>query len=343
MVRKDLVTIENPVSKKNTGINQIIFENVNRAIYRSVLKFGTAQVPEFVIGDNIEYVSYYGEASVLTDNIFYFYSQYIPLNNEGNMFINFEGINPVVFANNVYANAFGDEYSSFFVCEILKDDIPTLTTAAAYYLYYYIYGDPNNSAIYDIAQEYMISFNAAYSVMLEAAELVMLMSEPYYSTHYMVYFDNNAVMARIVNFALILSIVISYIIGVILPKILLKHGRTLGRLVFMIGEIGYENEAISWKQVLVKSLLGVWGFIVASWILYLFKPFGASYAAMKYPFIEFGEVGIPLIVILLIISLIGIINGCVSLFTSNKTTLIDLIAKTEVVDIKHNDDLINEG
>ena len=341
LVRKDEVIIENPLTGDASGINQIIFENANRAIYRSILKFGTNQVTGFNVEENIKYLKYYGEANLENDNIFFFYTQYVPAHNLGNAIINYEGVDPVVFANNIYVNTFGSD-SNFFVYDENYMDVPTLTTTAAFYLYYYIYGETGNE-IFDVAQDYMIIFDTAYTTMLETAEMVMRTSEPYYSTHYLKYYDESSNMAKIVNTALILSILFGYLVGVLLFKIIFGHGRSIGRVVFGLGEISVYNEQIDWKNLIIKSLIGFVGFILCSYFLYLFPPFNGSYTAMYFPFLSLFGANVPFVVLLLIISFLGIVNGTVSLFNGNKATVIDLISKSVLVDTKYVDEIINEG
>ena len=55
----------------------IVFENINRAIYHSYITFGNVQQPDFII-ENDHPVANYGEASLESDNVAYFYVNYVP-------------------------------------------------------------------------------------------------------------------------------------------------------------------------------------------------------------------------------------------------------------------------
>ena len=172
--------------------------------------------------------------------------------------------------------------------------------------------------------------------MLKKMEKLVIQSEPDYSTHYMNYFNNNSILGRCVNITLILSIFIGYFIAILLPKLLLGHGRTIGRYFLNLGEISDENEKISRKTLIIKSIFGLIGYLGIIPILYMFPPFNGSFNTMYMPFV--GD--IPLLFIVVIIIILVLINSCITLFTSNKVGIDGLIAKTDLVDRNHQDELI---
>ena len=96
--------------------------------------------------------------------------------------------------------------------------VPILKTEAAFYLYYFVYVS-EDADITEEAEDYYFLFDTSYSSMLSKAEKIMIQAEPYYSTHYSVYYENNAVLGRCVNIALIISVILGYIITIIIPKL----------------------------------------------------------------------------------------------------------------------------
>lgn len=335
-VRKDLIT------DNNTGISKIVLENINRAIYQSYLIYGdfSKQYGTSISEEHMNYIksSVSDKGIAYDDNVSYFYTEFL-LNSLDSYSVKFYSLKEAQeYVQKVYRNAFGEENSSqMFVFDLEQSSVPILKSEAAYYLYYFVYVASDNS-ITEKGEDYYFSFDTSYSSMLSDCERIMIQGEPYYSTHYMRYYDNNAILGRSVNIALILSIFVGYTIVILLPKLIMKHGRTLGRFLFKQGQITVENKPITWKSIVVESIFGYIGFLPVIFLLYMLKPFNAVFDAMYMPFI--GDVA--LIIILLVIMGLVIINGCVMLFTKDKVGIDGLITGTVLVDRHYLDELLFE-
>lgn len=335
-VRKDEITEE------KTGISKIVLENVNRAIYYSYLAFGDFD-KQFGIGISEEHMeiiksSVSDKGYAYDDNISYFYTEYI-LNSNDEFSVDFESlVDAQNYVFEVYRESFGKQASDYFVFDNNQSSVPLLRSKSAFYLYSFIYLDDISEDILETSENYFFMYNTSYISMLKDAERIMIQSEPYYSTHYQVYFDNNAVLARCVNVALIISIMLSYLLVIVTPKFIIKHGRTVGRFLTKLGEISNDNQPISWKVILIKSIFGIFGYLPVIFLLYMFSPFNGVFNAMMYPFIG----NMSLLVILIIIFIIEVVNGIFILFTPNKVGLDGLITKSILVDRTRLDELLLE-
>lgn len=324
-VRKDQIIDE------GTGISKIVLENINRAIYYSYELFGDfeSQFGLSIDQDDLELIktSVSDNGYEVDNNISYFYCHYL-LNSEDSFSVSFASKTEAqLYVQEEYKDAFSENANDMFVFDLNQSPVPVLKTKAAYYLYYYIYIG-SDSEINGEAEQYYYAFDTAYSGMLSTASKLMITSEPYYSTHYKNYSTNDAIVGGLTNVALIISIFLGYTVGILLPKLIFKHERTFGRLLFKLGGISLENEPVSWKVTLIKSLLGCIGYLSISFLIYMFPPFNGSFRAMAMPFI--GEV--PYMIILIVILVVAIINSCIMLFTQNKVGVEGLITGSILVD-----------
>lgn len=326
----------------------MVLKNVNRAIYLSYTVFGNEQKPEFTFDANHE-VTQFGLASLENDNVAYFYTQYVPQNNENNQLVDFEveiaGVEikytPVEFLHKIYKEAFGDN-KSMFVFDTTKSDMPILTTDSAYCMFFYLYADADSTnSTWEQGKNYYSIFYNAYANMLSSAEMRVQQSEPYYSEHYAVYFENYCTQARITNITLIISIILAYAIGVLLPQYLFKAERTISYKIFGLGVITEDGDTNPWHIVLIKSLINAVGFIVISVISYMLPPFDGVYDAMFLPTVSGVNMSFGLVI--LIIGIVGAIIQCVSLFTHNAQNIINLAFHDKVVDTKRLDEGDRDG
>ena len=338
-VRKDLI------KEEKTGISKIILENANRAIYYSLQHYGDSsdQFGIKISDEDLKIIemSVSDKGHAYDDNISYFYTNFL-LNSDAEYSVEFTSLKEAQeYVHTIYKEAFGENATNFFVFDFEQSPVPILKSRIAHYLYYFIYVDLDSneqSEFLETSQDCFYLFDTAYSSMLSRAERIMIQSEPYYSTNYMNYFNNNAIIARCVNIALVLSIVLGYCLVIVLPKLIFKHGRTYGRLLFKLGEISIHNEPITWRVVLVKGIFESIGYLSIIFFIYMLNPFGGSYNAMMTPFIG----NLSLLVILVIIFIGVLINGIFILFTRDKVGIGGLLTKSVLVDRKRLDELVFE-
>jgi len=334
-IRKDKLT------DKHTGSSKFILENINRAIYYSIEYYGdfSKEYDLEISEENMELIkkSITPNGHAYDDTISFFYTNYI-LNSEYDFSVQFSSLEEAQeYVFDTYKRTFGEDAASMFLLDREKTPVPVMKTRTAYYLYYFLYV-AEDSKIVETSEQYYMTFSNGYTNMQNNAEDIMVKGEPYYTDHYTVYYENNTIMSRYINIALIISIFIGYFLGVVIPKIIFKHGRSLCHMVFKLGEIDVDNQPVGVKSLIIKSIIGCFGYLSISFILYLFKPFSASFGVMMYPFIG----NISLVVIIFIITFISLVNGCVMLFTSNHVGFGGLLSKTILVDRKYIDEYLTE-
>ena len=314
---------------KENGVRKdtetMVCQNLLKAIYHSYKVLGNEHQPEFEIDEK---VMKFGEASLENDTVAYFYTNY---GVETNLIKFKEGQTKQEFLAELYKDAFL-ENSSMLVFNLERSDMPILSTQVAYSILYYIENGAEDKTG-EVGLDYYNAFYDAYAYMLSSAEDIMIRSEPYYSTHYMDYYNALSVQARITNIALIISIFVAYVIGVFVPKLLFKDERTIGRVLMKLGAINDERQPVSMVSIIIRSILEVIGFMFIAFIIYMFPPFNGSYDAMMTPFI--GEANLT--IILLVIALISLIINVFMLFTHYSQNLINMIFRDRVVDLRRLD------
>lgn len=319
--------------KERKDYDIMVLENINRAVYQSYLAFGNEQETRFVIEEGSTAASF-GRADLTTDNVAYFYTQYVPSNGQ---IIDYGGRSALEYLYYLYESSFYTNRTMFTFDE--KLGIPTMNTRTAYSIYHYLYVNEDDTDGQQGKAYYDVYYNA-YSSMLERAESLLIRSEPYHTEHYEVYRQSLYLQGRLMNVGLIISILIGYLIAILLPKLLFKDEKTIGRLILGLGTIHHKDEFVTTPIILtlVKSIPGIIGFLTCAVVLYMFPPFVGVFDSMVYPLITIGSFSVSFLIIILIISIVAVINSCFSLFTHLKQCLLEMVTKTYLVDIHYLDD-----
>ena len=314
-------------------------KNVCRAIYLSYETFGNDQYTNFVLNDKI---TQYGIGDSQNDNLAYFYLNYVPNHSELNIIdilkydtsnptvkpvISFDDKTPTQYLVDLYKSdiGFGSTYSLLFA---ETDGMPVLNTQAAYFIYQYILDKSNDTGL-----EYYQTYQDAYVRMLEWAEVSVYQSEPYYTEHYVPYQNSAITIARSINVTMLICILLGSFIGVMLPKFLFKDETTIGRKLSGLGVITIDNERVpKWVYVVKSIITSIFYFSVAL-ITYAFF---YGFSVLSFP--SYPDTPISFGLIILILVIIAAINGIVGLFTHYKQTLLDVVFRTKVVDLKFLDE-----
>lgn len=305
----------------------IVLKNLYRAICLSYEIFGNDQQPDFKF-DTGHDVMKNGVHSVENDNVAYFYLRYLKNDNSLNIKANDD-----LFE--IYKRSFGNDASFMFSFNKEVSEIPVLNTQVAYYLFHYLFINESDT-IGKTGATYYQSYYNSYSNMLEEAELLILQSEPYYSTRYMNYKEAYCAEARYVNITLLASLFIACFIVLLIPRYLFKDGKTVGYKLFGLGVISANGEAGKWYVPLIKTVLACIGAIPISLILYLFAPFNGVYDAMFLPVTVDSTISLGVVILVVAIA-VGIINA-VGLFTNKRQNLLNLIFNDVVVDVHYLDE-----
>jgi uncharacterized RDD family membrane protein YckC len=320
------LSADKPVRRETDAL---VLENVMRAIDHSYQVFGNAQEPLFVNDTSTvaHDFTHYGEASQQTDNVSYFYTQYLPLHNEGSKMVFLSGETYQEYLFGVYSDAFGTS-SANFTYDATVSDIPVLKTESAYALYHYLVSSVSDTVFESGKSLYSVYYNA-YETMLSDAESLLIRTEPYYTQHYLVYRNALYAQSHPLTYALIVSILLAYLVIVFLPKCLFGYGRSLGRLILGLGVITKDRHQPPFYWILLRSVCGAFGYLTVSILLYLLPPYSGVYDTMMMPL--FGE-NFSYLLLLVLIAVLAIANGLPTLFTHYRQSLLDLLSKEAVVD-----------
>ena len=315
------------VDGKRVSTDVLVLKNLYRAICLSYELFGNNQQPDFSF-DKSHDVMINGVHSTENDNVAYFYTKYLK---------NDPPIDIVVKDDffEIYKKAFGDDAGFMFSFNKDVSDMPVLNTQVAYYLFHYLFIDSSDSIGQTGATYYRSYFNG-YSKMLDDAEMLILQSEPYYSTRYLAYREAYCAEARYTNITLIVSIILACFIVLLIPRYVFGDGKTVGYKLFGLGVIGAEGQKTEWYVPLVRTAIESIGFIPVAFILYLFPPYNGGYEAMFVPVTVESRLSLGLVI--LIVTVVGGIVNAFGLFTSKRQTLLNLIFNDLVVDVHYLDE-----
>ena len=133
--------------------------------------------------------------------------------------------------------------------------------------------------------------------MLEDAEMLIIDSEPYNSTHYLNYKTAYCSQARYTNITLVISILLSSLTVLLTSKYLFKDGRTVGYRLFGLGVVRTDGEMDAWYMTLIKTVIDSVGIIPIAFILYMFPPFNGGYEAMFMPINPDSKLSFALVIL----------------------------------------------
>jgi hypothetical protein len=323
------------VDGERVSTDVVVLKNLYRAICLSYEVFGNNQQPSFSFDESHD-VMMNGSHTPQNDNVAYFYTYYLEENPHVGV-----GVNRDIFE--IYKKAFGSDAAFMFSFNREISDMPVLNTQVAYYLFHYFFIDSQDS-IGQTGATYYDAYHTAYSNMLEEAEMLIIESEPYNSTHYASYKEAYCAEARYTNIALVLSILIAYLAVMLTARYLFKDGRGVGYKLFGLGAVSTDGEAVKPQITLLKTIVESVGVIPIAFILYLFPPFNGGYEAMFMPVTSDGRLSFAM-VILFIMAVYGI-NNAIGLFTQKKQSLLNMIFGEVIVDSHYpdeGDEPINHG
>lgn len=315
------------IDGQRVATDVVVLKNLYRAICLSYEVYGNEQQPDFRFDPGHD-VTINGTHSLENDNVAYFYTCY--LKNEPGIHI--EASDDIF---EIYQKAFGNDAGFMFSFNRDASPMPVLNTQVAYYLFHYLFIDESDSIGQTGATYYQAYYNA-YANMLEEAEMLILQSEPYYSTHYLSYRQAYCAEARYTNITLVLAIFISCFVVLLIPKYLFKDEKTIGYKLFGLGVVGIDGEANLWYVPLLKTMLSCVGAIPMAFILYLFPPFNGGFDAMFVPVTTDSKISLSLVI--LVITVLGGMVNAVGLFTYRRQNLWNLIFGDIVVDVHYADE-----
>lgn len=268
----------------------------------------------------------YGIANKETDNIAYFYLNYLPSHNENNDIVDINNLTYEEFYKVHFEELAGSLYSELFTTK--DDEIIYITPYVASRIYRYIYED------YSGGEDYYYNVINIYRYIFEESEKLVINSKNYYSNHYVIYEDAIIKQANMVNLSFVLTILVSFTLIIAIPQIFLKDGKTIGKSWQGIALISKKGKALPIGLLILRNVFSFLGYLLVSIMIPMLPMFNFSYNSFQVPLFYLGSLNISYGFILILIGIIAIISSIPSLFTKNKNSLIDYISMTNVIELK---------
>lgn len=268
-------------------------------------------------------------ASYETDTLAYFYVYYAADNNSYNGKEN--DVVPM------------DDNAQFFFYKQLKDNmvrndiwvfdeqsyaLPHLDSYFAIDLYKYLFVD-------DAYQAGLTNYNylATGYLNLWNKQVDELIASSRFQDHYLLYKENYAKCAFLMDGAISLSYLVAFLGAYILPQFFLKDGKTLGKKVFSIRVIddkGYKATLIQQLGRNSAIFLSMFGVMIIPTFLA-----GGLNAGWLYPVFEITGIGFSLFSIMVIFLFLEIVSLLVMIISKKKKALHDFITDTMCIDERY--------
>lgn len=313
----------------------LIFENLSKAIYFSYQTFEEKnevhQFSDFIITSDSKFAAY-GPASLTNDDLAYFYTQYVPTiqktEKHPGTIIEFQGNNPAYYLNNLYKNSAMGEYFSYGE----MNSMPVMYSNISYSLFVYLTQKKNdvNESTYNAGENYYSTFYSAYRSLLQSAESLCVKDEPYYTEHYLPYREEIAKQGRLLNIAVLISLVLSYLLSILLPKLIFRHDQTIGRKCLSLYVADPEGGNPKPYFSVLQSILGIFGYLPSLFLFYMLPPFNGVFDPLFTPFVG----NIALIWFIAIPAFLVMVNYIPSLFFADRETLLEMLFKVRLKDKK---------
>lgn len=244
--------------------------------------------------------------------------------------------------NNILTLASGDSYVSNYK-KVLKnhslgaewnyyegDDslLPSLKLDYAHTLLMYIInndgGDEGLKSYNYLASQYKEVFNEAATLLFKSDR---------YQTSYKPYMKLYRECAIAIDVSSIFIYIITFILGIVLPIIFIKNGRTVGLKLFKGYVINQEGLDVSKKEIIIRSIL----LFISYFPIMVISNFFASgvNSGWLFPIFSIGNFNLSLFNISTLFLIIPIINLFLLISNKNKQTLTELSSKTKIIDLDH--------
>ena len=261
------------------------------------------------------------------DYVSKFFMEYVPAQNEKNKLVIYNDDTPDVYTVKFYQKYAVNYENIQFIYAENKDSIPYLKPSVANNIYrFLIREDTNNRNAYD-------GFIGFYSEMLHKCEDIIFKSSSYQNGHYQDYLRYRKNITQQIDTTMILSIFLAYFPAILLPMLIFKDGRSLGKIILRIGTINTDKSEVEIWKWLVRSILGGLSGLFIAFFLVLLPPFNGITYLMYLPYISIGSFDLTLLTLSIITFVIVAINGIVVLLSHEKRSISDFIFKTVTVDV----------
>jgi len=269
-------------------------------------------------------------ASYETDQLAYFYTQYVPkyndYNNKTNDILDFKGDDPkLYFIKQLKEKSPKSEY---WHIEENSLNLPVLKGEFAVDLYRYLF---NEESEYQTGlTNYNYLAKGFQNIWSQQAE--QLTQSTRFKEHYDVYKDYYASCSYTLDGVETLTYLVSFFLVMILPALFIKRQETIGKALMKVSVIGCDGYELTPAMRILRKVLEFFLFAPIIAISSYFS--GGLNNGLYYPLFTIGRLGISYIHIVLIFGVIGLINLVMSGIKKDRRTITDLLTNARVIDLR---------
>ncbi|MBR1581732.1 MAG: hypothetical protein IJ656_01740 [Bacilli bacterium] len=276
------------------------------------------------------------ESSYVNDDIAYFYTEYVKNNNEDNDILDPRSHTyEEYYLNELDSKIDYFGYNSYFAKSSDESLFPYVIEKSVAKTIFKSYKNIGTNVINSDEYDSLVNL---YNKLQEEAEELVLKSKKYYSEHYTKYISSYNSLGKTLDFDIFIGFVIGFILLTVIPLVIFNNGINFSRKIIRLAVIRNDQEKPRIYQTILRCLFeGIFLFPI-TFLFTLLPPFNANSAPFGITLFSIGSLNINLIIIYIFIAVLGVINFVPCLFTHFKTTLVDIILKTGVRDLKHIDE-----
>lgn len=267
----------------------------------------------------------YAAASYDTDRLAYFYTRYCAAHDV----VDYGGMSPELYFYKVLKDL--SPVTDMWVFDEENHTLPYLDGYYAVDLYQYLKDDSHQSGVTNYNK-----LAVAYRDIWEE-QVKELVASPEFQKEYVVYKENYAACAYMVDILILIAFVLTYFLVWLLPQFIQGDMRTLGRRIMHIRVVDFEGYRALRREKVLSGFLSAFGLFGVMMIPCYFA-IGLN-SGWMYPLFEISGIGVSPFSIMGVLVLISVVSGIASFFGADKRSLVDRICSTMQIDDREHDTL----
>ncbi len=268
----------------------------------------------------------YPAASYDTDRLAYFYTRYCAVHDV----VDYGGMSPELYFYKVLKDL--SPVTDMWVFDEENHTLPYLDGYYAVDLYKYLKDDSHQSGVTNYNK-----LAVAYRDIWEE-QVRELIASPEFQKEYVVYKENYAACAYMVDILILIAFLLTYLLVWLLPQFIQGDMRTLGKRIMHIRVVDCEGyRALRWEKIL-SNFLSAFG-MLGIMIIPCYFAIGLN-SGWMYPLFEISGIGVSPFSIMGILILISVVSGIASFFGADKRSLVDRICSTMQIDDREHDTMV---
>ncbi len=266
------------------------------------------------------------QASYENDGLAYFYATYVENYNQENDLVDLNGKTGKQYYYEVLKKYTYNptDGSSLWVYDETDYSLPYLQASSAVDLFRYYENDD-----YQAGKSVRNLLAASYQKIWNE-EVDHLVNSKRFKEHYDIYKENYATCSYLLDIFTIVSYLLSFFLIYVLPTLLMKHGKTLGKKFMKIRLGDKDGYEMTKMQSICRSLISFFLFFCSMIIPCFFS--GGLKSGWMYPLFQIGTAGISLFTFMAISFLFALLSFILVFATKDKRSLQDLFCHTKAYD-----------